>query len=64
MNGPFTEEYWEAVCIEIETLEKIDAWDVVERLPEMNVLPSTFKTACKFVSTFLEVVGTIHFGND
>jgi hypothetical protein len=47
MNGPFAEEYWEAACIEIETLEKIDAWDVVERTPEMNVLPSTWAFKCK-----------------
>ena len=30
MNGPFAEEYWEAACIEVETLEKMEAWDVVE----------------------------------
>ena len=42
MNGPFAEEYWEAACIEIETLEDMDAWEVVKCIPEMNVLPSTW----------------------
>ena len=30
MNGPFSEEYWESACLEVETLEKMDAWTVVE----------------------------------
>ena len=42
MNGPFSREYWEAACIEIETLEKMDAWSVEDRTPEMSVLPSTW----------------------
>jgi len=48
MNGPFTEEYWKAACIEVETLEKIDAWYVVNRTDDMNVLPSkwTLKFKC------------------
>ena len=25
MNGPFAQEYWEAACIEIETLERMEA---------------------------------------
>ena len=47
MNGPFAKEYWEAACIEVETLEKMDAWDVVERTSDMNVLPSTWAFKCK-----------------
>ena len=47
MNGPFSREYWEAACIKIETLEKMDAWSVEERTPEMNVLPSTWAFKCK-----------------
>ncbi|KAL7532071.1 hypothetical protein ACHAXR_006179 [Thalassiosira sp. AJA248-18] len=47
MNGPFSEEYWEAACIEVATLEKMDAWSVKERTPEMNVLPSTWAFKCK-----------------
>ena len=42
MNGLFAEEYWEAACVKIETLEKIDAWSVVDRTDAMNVLPSTW----------------------
>ena len=47
MNGPFAEEYWKAACIEVETLEKMEAWDVVEQEPGMNVLPSTWAFKCK-----------------
>lgn len=47
MNGPFADEYWKAACKEIETLEGIDAWEVVEREDHMNVLPSTWAFKCK-----------------
>ena len=30
MNGPFKEEYWKAALKEIETLEAMDALEVVE----------------------------------
>ena len=41
-NGPFHDEFWDAACVEIETLERMNAWDVVPRSNEMNVLPSTW----------------------
>lgn len=47
MNGPFSEEYWKAACVEVETLESMEAWDVVEREDRMNVLPSTWAFKCK-----------------
>ena len=47
MNGKFSQEYWKDMCVEVETLEKMDAWTVVERTPEMNVLPSTWAFCCK-----------------
>ena len=31
MNGPFKEEYWKTALKEIETLELMDAWEVVDR---------------------------------
>ncbi len=31
MNGPFKEEYWKASLKEIETLELMDSWEVVDR---------------------------------
>ena len=40
MNGPFREEYWEAACKEVETLEFMDDWEVVDRTPDMNVIDS------------------------
>ena len=30
MNGPFKEEYWKAAVKEIETLESMNAWEVVD----------------------------------
>ncbi len=38
MNGPFKEEYWKDACKEVETLEEMDAWDVVDRTYDMDVL--------------------------
>ena len=35
MNGPFKEEYWKAAVKEIETLESMNAWEVVDR-PEIG----------------------------
>ena len=42
MNGPFAEEYWKAAVKEIETLEGMNAWTVVEREDDMNVIDSTW----------------------
>ena len=40
MNGPFKEEYWEAACKEIETLQSMEAWEVVDKEDGMNVIQS------------------------
>jgi hypothetical protein len=40
MNGPFKEEYWKAAVKEIETLESMDAWEVVDREEAPNVIDS------------------------
>ena len=40
MNGPFRKEYWDAACKEIETLEEMEAWEVVDKTPDMNVIQS------------------------
>ena len=48
MNGPYSEEYWEAAQVEIDTLERqMKAWDVVPRTDDMNVLGSTWAFKCK-----------------
>ena len=47
MNGQFSEEYWEAACTEVQTLEKIDAWEVVQRELGMNGLSSKWAFKCK-----------------
>ena len=38
MNAPFRDEYWNAACREIETLEEMDAWGVVDCPDDMNLL--------------------------
>ena len=40
MNGPFKEEFWKAACVEVETLEGMDSWEVVDRTEDMNVVQS------------------------
>lgn len=48
MSGPQKEGYWEACQKEIDTLtNKMDAWEVVDREPWMNILPSTWAFKCK-----------------
>ena len=39
MNGPFKDEWWKACEIELETLKKLEVWDVVDREDWMNVIP-------------------------
>jgi len=53
MNGPFSREYLEAACVEVETMEKMDAWPVQGRTKEMNVLPLTWAFKCKHYSNDL-----------
>ena len=47
MNGPFREEYWNAACKEIDTLEEMDAWVVVDRLEDMNILEGIWAVKLK-----------------
>ena len=48
MNGLDREGYWKACEKELNTLtEGMDAWEVVNREPWMNVLPSTWAFKCK-----------------
>ena len=42
MAGPFADDYWKAAVIEIETLEQMEAWEVVDRTEDMHVLDSTW----------------------
>jgi hypothetical protein len=45
-RGKFADEYWEAMKLEIATLENIDAWSVVDRYDSNgalhHVIPSTW----------------------
>ncbi len=48
MKSPFADEYWKATVKEIETLEKMGVWEVVDRPEGANVIDSTwaFKIKC------------------
>ena len=41
MNGPLADGFHEACLIEMTTLEDKEAWEVVDRTPDMKVLPGT-----------------------
>jgi len=47
INGPAGAGYWEAMKVEISTLTKLEAWEVVPLKPDMNVLDSTLAFKCK-----------------
>lgn len=46
MNGPVADEYWEAACDEVQTLENMTAWEVVEQKVGMNVMSLTWAFKC------------------
>jgi hypothetical protein len=45
--GKFADDYWKAMEIEIFTLESINAWEVVDRKDDVNVINSTWTFKCK-----------------
>ena len=47
MNGPNAEGFWEACKKEVDTLTKMDVWEVVDREPWMEVLPTTWAMRVK-----------------
>jgi len=42
MNGHFSDDYWKAAVKEIETLEGMEAWEVVDEKTGMNIIDSTW----------------------
>ena len=48
MNGPFNEEYWKATVKELKILDSMDAWEVVDRLDDANIIDSiwAFRLKC------------------
>ena len=42
MTGPFVDDYWKAAVTDIETLECMGVWDVVDQTDDMNVIDSTW----------------------
>ncbi len=45
--GKFADDYWKAMEVKIFTLESIDAWELVDREDDMNVINSTWAFMCK-----------------
>ena len=42
MNGGFAQEFWEACKTELAMLESMNAWEIVDRTNDMNVVQSTW----------------------
>ena len=42
MNGPFADEFWKAAITELETLEGMDAWEIVDQTEDTNIIDSTW----------------------
>ena len=42
MSGKFSDGYCKTSCTEIETLEKMGAWGVIDRTDDMNTIDSTW----------------------
>ena len=38
MNGSFTYEYWKTVCTELEDLEGMVSWNVLDHKDDMNII--------------------------
>jgi hypothetical protein len=45
--GKFANDYWKAMELEIFTLESIEAWQVVDKEDEINVIKSNWAFTCK-----------------
>ena len=41
-NGPYREQFWKAMEVELNTLKKMNVWTEVDRQPWMNVLPGVW----------------------
>jgi hypothetical protein len=48
MENPSANEYWKAVVKEIETLEKMGIWDVVDHPEGANIVDSTWVFNVKY----------------
>ena len=42
MNGSFTYECWKTVCIELENLESMGSWDVLDHKDDMSIILLTW----------------------
>ena len=42
MNCPFADKYWKAAITEVQTLEAMNSWEVVDHSKDVNVLQSTW----------------------
>ena len=39
-SGPFSDEYWKSACTDIGTLDKMGAWDMIDRTDDMHFIDS------------------------
>ena len=56
MKSPFADEYWKAAVKEIETLEKMGCWDVVNHPEGVHTIDSTWAFKIKTLSICVAVV--------
>ena len=42
MQGPFADEFWKGAVVELETLEGMGAWEIVDQTDALNVIDSTW----------------------
>ena len=43
MNSPFSDKFWQATCTQLETLDGMGAWDVVNSEDDMNATRLTWE---------------------
>ena len=47
MSGTFADEYWNTACTEIEKLQKMGDWDLIDNTGDINVNNSTWQFKIK-----------------
>ena len=48
MDSEFADEFWKAAVTEIQILEAMGAWEVVDQTPDMNVIDLTWELKIKW----------------
>ena len=61
MSGKFSDGYCKTSCTEIETLEKMGAWGVIDRTDDMNTIDSTWYFKLKRLPDSLKEIWEFFF---